>query len=403
MVILGSEKLCTRLLIVLSGNQGTLPLGWNSSFLNAALAQNATPSRYWSLWPGSRSIDYSVPGELVVGGIDVTRFEPQNVATFQSTSSCTLCPIVTGLTWDTDNGSVNIFSNASEALQISLQPAINYLTVTPDMFANFANATGASLTLDPGVLAYDAAQPPVGNLTVTLRGGYQTQITSADLFVYPRGYINGTYSVTNSTFLLAEMVAQNNTGYVKNWGVPYLTFNYLMVDYARSQFQLAPAIRTDFSSQGGGYELSAVCDPVTTVTSTPVSSSPVPPVTITSSTSKSSSPKSGNNTGAIVGGVVGGVLGLALILGGLALLFYRSRKQNKTASVTPREQMAQPERVSQYTAYTGTTPRGAYEVDSTTKSNPEVENWINSAGSDAMPSATFNSPPHPLEMPSEHY
>ncbi|KAK5290191.1 hypothetical protein LTR99_011117 [Exophiala xenobiotica] len=78
------------------GNQGSLPLGWNSTFLNAVVAQNATPSRYWSLWPGSRSIDYGVPGELVVGGIDETRFNPQNVATFQSVPECTLCAIVTG-------------------------------------------------------------------------------------------------------------------------------------------------------------------------------------------------------------------------------------------------------------------------------------------------------------------
>ncbi|KAK5215012.1 hypothetical protein LTR99_011118 [Exophiala xenobiotica] len=271
------------------------------------------------------------------------------------------------------------------------------------MFANFANATGASLTQDPGALVYDAAHPPVGNLTVTLRNGYRTQITSTDLFVYPRGYINGTYSVTNNTFMLAEMMAQNNTGYVMNWGVPFLTFNYLMVDYARSQFQLAPAIRTDFRNQGGGYQLSAVRDPVTTTPPTPKTSAPVPPVSTTPSPTNSSSSKGGSNTGAIVGGVVGGVLALALIGGGLAFLFYRSRKRNKAASVATHNQMSQPERMSQYTANTGITPRGAYEVDSTTKSNPEVEHWINSAGSDATTSANFNSPPHPLEMPSEHY
>lgn len=374
------------------GGQGSLPLGWNSTLLNAAVAQNVSPSRYWSLWPGSRSIDYGVPGELVLGGVDLTRFEPQTVATFQSEPNCALCPIVTGLSWDTDNGSFNIFSNSSDTLQISLQPGVNWLTVTPDMFANFANATGASLTLDPGALAYDAAQPPVGNLTVTLRGGYRTQITAADLFVYPRGYVNGTYSVINNTFMVAEILAQNNTGSVRDWGVPFLTFNYLMVDYARSQFQLAPAIRTDFSDQGGGYQLSAVCDPVTTRTppSRATSSPPVSPATTTTGARGSGSTKGGSDTGAIIGGVVGGVLGLILIVGGLALLFYRSRKRSKSASVDAQDPMSQQERISQYTSYTGTTPRGAHEVSSATKSNPDVENWINSAGSDAVREVTKN-------------
>jgi hypothetical protein len=107
-----------------------------------------------------------------------------------------------------------------------------------------------------------------------------------------------------------------------------MTMNYFIADFARSQIQLAPAIRTDFADQGGGYELQAICDPSET-TSTTISSQ-TPTATGPAITSSSAPPtlSKSSNAGAIAGGVVGGVLGLTLIVGVLALLFYRSRKRS---------------------------------------------------------------------------
>lgn len=59
---------------------------------------------------------------------------------------------------------------------------------------------------------------------------------------------DGQYKISNNNVLMAEVLPLDNTGYINDWGVPYFTMKYLLVDYAREQFQVAEAIRTDFRS-----------------------------------------------------------------------------------------------------------------------------------------------------------
>lgn len=287
------------------------------------------PSQAYGLWTGSRSIDHPVDGSLVLGGYDNTRFGSESdLVTFPVQSDCAGCVQVTGLSYDTLSGSTNLFANASETLQINLQPGSRALYVTQDIFMRFANATNGTYDLGLENLKYPASDPPTGNLSVTLKNGYKTTIPTEELFVYPRLYNNTGYSISNNTVLIAEVANQTNDGYVLDWGIPYLTMNYFIADYARSQIQLAPAIRTDFANQGGGYLLQAICDPsepTSTTTSSKTATATAP--AMTSSPATLAPPKS-SNTGSIVGGVVGGVLGLILIVGVLGLLFYRSRKRD---------------------------------------------------------------------------
>lgn len=367
-------------------------MGWGSDFLKTAFSMGAIPSKAWAIWTGSRSIDYPVDGSLVLGGYDSTRYVGQPT-TFPSHSDCTTCVVVTGLTYDTATSSVSLFSNASETLQINLQPAQKVLYFTLDIFANFANATGG--VWDPTLLnlVYPATTPPTGNLTVTLSNNYKTTISADDLFAYPRGFnTQGQYVVINDTVVLAEVQPQNNTGYVYDWGVPYLTMNYLMADYARNQFQMAPAIRTNFQSQGGGYELEAVCDPAVPVTTTPTTSA-VPTATSTPTAAPIHHGGS-NNTGAIVGGVVGGVLGLILIVGVLGFLFYRSRQRRRSPATTEAAgTAAQPphdEKMSygsapaeRYSQNTATSPTDVGELSSEKRGgNASVNEWLSSHGSE---------------------
>ena len=303
------------------------------------------------------------------------------------------------MTYDTINGSVSLFSNSSESLQVALVPSLHTLNVPQDVFMNFAKASNGTYILEEQNIIYPASYEPNGNITVTLNGGYKTTIPSTELFTYPRLYNpQGVYSISNTSFFLAEISnVSSGAGFVYQWGIPYLTMNYFIGDWARSRFQMAPAIRTDFQSQGAGYMLSAICDPVSTTSSThPPASSATHPKP---STPVPSTPASKSNTGAIVGGVVGGVLGLILIVGGLALLFYRSRRQKRRSEADttresasrPQDQMSQPgggpsERMSHYTSYTGTTPHDphAQELHSATKSpdNRSVDQWLSSHGSD---------------------
>jgi hypothetical protein len=286
------------------------------------------PSQAYGLWTGSRSIDHPVDGSLVLGGYDNTRFGSESdLVAFPVQSDCAGCVQVTGLSYDTLSGSTNLFANASETLQINLQPGSRVLYVTQDIFMRFANATNGTYDLGLENLRYPASDPPTGNLSVTLKNGYKTTIPAEELFVYPRLYNNTGYSISNNTVLVAEVANQTNDGYVLDWGIPYLTMNYFIADYARSQIQLAPAIRTDFANQGGGYLLQAICDPsepTSTTTSSKTATATAPAMTSSPATL---APSKSSNTGAIVGGVVGGVLGLILIVGVLGLLFYRSRKR----------------------------------------------------------------------------
>jgi hypothetical protein len=291
------------------------------------------PSQAYGLWTGSQSIDHSVDGSLVLGGYDDTRFGSESdLVTFPSEAECAGCIQVTGLSYDTINSSTNLFANASETLQINLEPASPVLFFTQDIYMRFANATGG--IYDPSLenLRYPASNPPTGNLSVTLKNGYKTTILPEDLFMYPRVYDNSGYHISNKTVLIPQVLNLSNNGFVLDWGIPYMTMNYFIADFARSQIQLAPAIRTDFANQGGGYKLQAICDPSET-TSTNISSQ-TPTATgpaITSSSALPTLSKSSNAgaiAGAIAGGVVGGVLGLTLIVGVLALLFYRGRKRS---------------------------------------------------------------------------
>lgn len=286
------------------------------------------PSQAYGLWTGSRSIDHPVDGSLVLGGYDNTRFGSQSdLVTFPVQPDCAGCVQVTGLSYDTLNGSTNLFANASETLEVNLQPGSRVLSVTQDIFMRFANATNGTYDLSLENLRYPASDPPTGNLSVTLKNGYKTTIPAEELFVYPRLYNKTGYSISNNTVLIAEVANQTNDGFLLDWGIPYLTMNYFIADYARSQIQLAPAIRTDFANQGGGYLLQAICDPsepTSTTTSSKTATATAPAMTSSSATP---APPKSSNTGAIVGGVVGGVLGLILIVGALGLLFYRSRKR----------------------------------------------------------------------------
>jgi hypothetical protein len=275
-----------------------------------------------------------VDGSLVLGGYDNTRFGSESdLVTFPVQPNCPACVQVTGLSYDTINGSTNLFANASETLEINLQPWSRALYVTQDIFVRLANATNGTYDLGLESLRYPASNPPTGNLSVTLKNGYKTTIPAEELFMYPRSYNNTGYSISNNTVLIAEVLNQTNNGFVLSWGIPYLTMNYFIADFARSQIQLAPAIRTDFANQGGGYLLQAICDPsesTSTSSKTPTATSPA-----TTSPSATLTPSESNNTGAIVGGVVGGILGLILIVGVLGLLFYRSRKRSGATTTTP--------------------------------------------------------------------
>ncbi|KIX96784.1 uncharacterized protein Z520_07504 [Fonsecaea multimorphosa CBS 102226] len=396
------------------GGQGVMPLGSSSDFLRVAMESGAVPSTVFGLWTGSRSTANPVDGSLVVGGYDTTRING-TLTTFNSLEQCEMCVIITSLAYEDETGSTSLFSNSSESLQVNLQPSERSLNVPQNVWENFQKATNGIL-LNASYLSYPSTAVPTGQLVVTLQNGYKTTIPAEELFYYPRGYNDdGQYTVIDNTYQIATLFNASNDGYVLNWGIPFMTMNYVIGDYKRSQFKMAPAIRTNFENQGGGYALKASCDPVATATASSTSSIIVSTSTAGATTSSASASKDSSsnnkNIGPIVGGVVGGVLGLILIVGGLALLFYRSRRRRNipgAAGEHGQPTMTTPmmgdgnaaqnagsaaDRHSHWTAMSPTEARselnGSEKMNGTTAS---VNQWLSSQGSDTQTVVSSNSP-----------
>jgi len=241
--------------------------------------------------------------------------------------------------------------------------------------------------------------------------------------MYPRLYNQqGQYQVSNDTVLIAEVLNSTNTGlFLLDWGIPFLTMNYIIGDYANSQFLMAPAIRTDFQNQGGGYELQAICEALPTSTSSSTTSATHSSTaaagggSLTPSSPAAVEPSDHNSDkGAIVGGAVGGVLGFLLIVGGLGLLFYRTRRRGggsapRAPEVAERGATPAPvsaggapsDRLSRVTA-TSRTEAGMNELSSDGKRDTSsVNHWL--SGHDASETSMSANVDRPFEMPTSRY
>jgi hypothetical protein len=196
-----------------------------------------------------------------------------------------------------------------------IEPSVQRFVFPPAIAKNFALYTGQNSTLYPKTMRYNVTTRPVGDLVITLSNGYTTTITNDELFVPLRGSDkNGRYTITNDSTLeafVSDTRDQKPSDVDTSFGAMFLTFNYLMVDYANNTFNLAPAIISKTGDKR--RDLTTVCKAS--------QNSPPPPT-------PSAAPNS-SNTGAIAGGVVGGVAGLALIAGLVFLCLRRRKKQTE--------------------------------------------------------------------------
>ncbi|RMZ91830.1 hypothetical protein DV736_g930, partial [Chaetothyriales sp. CBS 134916] len=305
------------------GSQAGLPLGANSTFVRAVYEAGKAPSQVWGLWPGTRNIYEPVDGLLVIGGYDTSRVNGDWVE-FPTYENCATCVVVEELTYTWEGGSTSLLANSSDSLRIGLEPFAKGLDLPQYMFENFAAASRGTYDPDLQLLTYDINNPPTGNISVTLSNGYQTTMLSQEIFSKPRTYNSeGVYAIKDDSVIISVISNDTESGYVASWGMPFLTMNYILMDYDNQQFKMAPAIRGDSSSIGNPV-ISTICGaalPTSSSNSSTNGQSPTPTPT-----------PHRNHTGAIVGGVVGGVLGIALILCGLGYVFWRSSRKNRAAN-----------------------------------------------------------------------
>lgn len=357
----------------------------------------------WGMWTGSRSISNPQDGLLVLGGYDNAR-KGGDWSVFPGSDNCPTCIQISDMEWvDDTNNATSIFPANYEAIQVALDPWYDNIRVPQAIWEVFGSVTKGVYNDSLGYLAWPAGSSPKGTLRVTLQGGHTTNISASELFTKPRQYdAEGNYVIKDNSTEFALIYNNTNTGAsntVGSWGLPFLTFNYLVVDVPQKQFRLAPAVRQDFQNSGGGGALalplcSGLAPPTTSATPGPTTTAPVPAPTTTTPVPSGG----GTPTGAIVGGVVGGVGGLALIALLAFLLLRRRNRSKKEAEIAnssayppapPTQQIFPP----QQQHYTGpAAPPGVYSPTNSYPSPPFGNSAHNSLGYAPVPMGGFNGP-----------
>ena len=313
-----------------SDNMSGLALGPDSSFLDKLVSSGTAPSRVFGLFFGSRSELQAADGNLTIGGYDSARFKGPwtnfSTGTQEISTPCPLQVRIKDVRLNNSNGSFSLFSDMDSTIAACVDPLQNAFTFTQAMYDQFSN-----LTRHPGNTTspneppftqqtYPAANEPlIGNLTIVLDNGYTTVIPHYELVSQERGSDNeGKYAVVNASRIMVALDTTPDLGQdvIPVLGGVYLSQNYLLVDYGRQMFSMAPAVIGPVPDRA--HQLETVCDAaVAPAPSTPASHSKAP-------------------VGAIVGGVIGGLAALAgVVLLSLLLSRRRSRqpKQPKSFSL----------------------------------------------------------------------
>ena len=318
--------------------QASLGLSPDSSFLRAAVEAAVVPSPVWSLWTGSRSITNPIDGMLMIGGYDEARV----AGTFTTSPVTSLCGLSIGIkniTYDTDEGSSSLFTGPTKYIQGCLDPYLDFIELPQDCFDEFIKASGSTTNFElSSYPSYPNSNPPLGNLTITLEDGYETIIPASELFSLPREYgSNGEFTTTESSRIVALVYNSTLDPYpYYTFGLPFMTMNYLLVDYSLPHFQMAPANRVDFGENYTAQSVKTVCPATTALQATHGASTSIATTHSIPTHSFAPSPQpQHSHTGTIVGAVTGSVVGVALLSALLAfiLLRWRRRDQNKDRDV----------------------------------------------------------------------
>lgn len=300
---------------------GVLPLGQaDSSFSSLSEPQKSLmwnlrntsriPSLSYAYTAGAKYRFKSVPGSLVLGGYDSTRFTP-NANDFSFTFSTDPSRLLTVgvdsiMATNTLKGTYSLSSGSHFSV---VDSTVAQLWLPRDICTQFEEAFG--LTYDPYTDLYLVNDTIHANLTslnpsitIKLVNSMQDTATNYTNIVLPYAAFDLQASYphyTNATRYFPIRRAANDTQYVL--GRALLQEAYLMVDYERANFTIAPAA---FSDPMPAAEIVTINPPKDKNTSTG---------------------SSALGTGAIAGIVVGVVFLLA-ILGLVAFFLLRKRRRN---------------------------------------------------------------------------
>ncbi|KAL8851760.1 MAG: hypothetical protein Q9221_003370 [Calogaya cf. arnoldii] len=325
---------------LISGPEAGLPLGQNSSFLAAVTRARVAPSSVWGLDAGDRSLSPR-DGRLVVGGYDASRIAGKlttfPLGTWTNQQPCPLQVTFSDIFYThPDGNNYTLFATNPPGVTGCIEPQQQRFTFLPSMVKNFAAMTSYNSSY-PG-LVFPTGLRPSGALHITLDNGYTTTIPNDHLFTPKRGSDqNGQYVVTNSSILetgIGYNVDDADSDVQLILGGLFLTYNYLVVDYDKNEFQMAPSVQGD---QASSEAITTVCDP-TLPTRGPEDFRQAQP-------SDQSGP---SRSAAISGGTAGGVVGLAAIA---ALCYFLVRKRRRDRHRRQQEDQKRAEQDLSHTPY----------------------------------------------------
>ncbi|KAH8204443.1 hypothetical protein TruAng_001359 [Truncatella angustata] len=242
-----------------AANKSELALGPRSSFLERLVDAAWAPTRNFGLYYGSRSQNRAKDGQLVIGGVDVARFDASSLQEFPlagygASTSCPLQVMLSDVILTNSNGNHSLFKDPDARVPACVDTIQNAFTFTRTMYTEWAQLTqhidydGSNYSAQ----TYPADREPlIGSLTIKLSNGYTSIIPHYELVSWERGTDpQGKYSITNSSRVMAAVsTGQSDLGIdVPLLGGVFLSQNYLRVDYDQKKFWLAKALTSDSTS-----------------------------------------------------------------------------------------------------------------------------------------------------------
>jgi hypothetical protein len=244
-----------------SNNKTSIGIGANSSTIDAFVKQGVLSSfpNQIGIYMGSRSELQGVDGEVIFGGYDSARvngsFTWFPIGKRFPGLDCPLQVLLEDVVLKNINGSQSLFPDTFSKIPACIDPIQMAFTFSTALFQEWARLTGHPDTQPvDGSPPYSeqtypgSSEPLIGDLLVALSNDQGSQYISIvphyEMYSHERGAnAQGIYTIINATRAMSQ-VASPLTGIM---GVPllggtFLSQNYLLIDYERMQFGLAPAI-----------------------------------------------------------------------------------------------------------------------------------------------------------------
>ena len=242
-------------------NKTGLGLGYNSSVLQSFVTTGVfqTAPKQLGVFLGSRGEFNPTDGELVIGGWDESRIKGPIVwfpiGKRYASYDCPLQVLVNDIILTNGNGAQSLFVDPDSKTPFCIDPIQNPFTFSDALYRRWANLTShpSSGPTDGSPPYTDrtypwASESLIGELDIKITNDqgqtYTIKMPHDEIRSHERNSDSqGRYSVINETRAMADISSPSTgIGGFPLLGGAFLGQNYLIVDYERGVFGLAPAV-----------------------------------------------------------------------------------------------------------------------------------------------------------------